>query len=255
MSSNTPSNRYGSIAAEIYDIDKPVGALPDTAFYLDVLSGLAGPILEPACGSGRTLIPLLAAGHQAVGFDTSEDMLERCRARCAEAGFTPDLSRQSFTDFSYPDAFAAIVVPAGSFTLIDDFATAMAVLGRFRDHLAPGGLLMIDINPVSFLAHTAEDRRSWTASNGDLLTLEGKRTATDWLGQRALGACRYERWRGNTLVETQLEPMAQRYWGPEEFSFALRAVGFGDIAVSGGYARGRPLRSGDRSLTFEARRA
>ena len=48
-------------------LDKPPGSLPDVAFYLRRLSGLDGPILEPAVGSGRMLIPLLEAGHDAEG--------------------------------------------------------------------------------------------------------------------------------------------------------------------------------------------
>jgi SAM-dependent methyltransferase len=252
--SNSTTNRYGSIAAEIYDIDKPFGALPDTAFYLERLAGIKGPILEPACGSGRTLAPLSQAGHEVVGFDPSVEMLDRCRTRCAEGGFSAQLSRQRFEDFQYDATFAAIIVPVGSFTLVDDFAAALAVLGRFRDHLGPGGVLLVDIQPLSFLAASGEDRRRWVADNGDMLTLEGKRTATDWLGQRVESIQRYERWRDNALVEAQLEPMAQRYWGLGEFTLALERAGFAAVSAWGGYDRQRAPRAGDRVLTFEARR-
>ena len=250
--SNTTTNRYGSIAAEIYDIDKPIGSRPDTAFHLQSLKAIEGPILEPACGSGRTLIPLLEAGHEASGFDPSGEMLERCQARCAERGFAPDLSRRRFEDFEYDRRFAAILVPAGSFGLIDDFATALAVLRRFHRHLAPGGLVVLDVQPVSALAESGEDRRSWVAENGDLLICEGRRLKTDWLAQREEHHTRYERWRDNALVESQLEPMALRYWGLEELTMSLRETGFGDIAVIGNYDRRRPPRTGDRVLTFEA---
>ena len=253
MPSNTIVNRYGSIAAEIYDIDKPLGAQADIAFYREILAPVSGPVLEPACGSGRALLPLLEAGFEMSGFDPSPEMLERCRVRCAKAGFAPDLRRQSFADFAYPEPFAAIIIPAGTFTLIADFALAMAALARLREHLAPGGLLVLDIQPISYLARTAEDRRSWTAENGDLLTLEGKRIAADWLSQRARDTCRYERWREHRLIETQIEPMAQRFWGLEEFRLALEARGFGDIEVTGDYRQG-PLREGPRTLTFAARR-
>lgn len=255
MPTNTTTNRYGSIAAEIYDIDKPFGALPDTRFHLERFQGFAGPILEPACGSGRTLIPLLEAGCEVAGFDPSQEMLERCRARCAEGGFTPDLSKQRFEDFSYDRRFAAILVPVGSFTLIDRFETAMAVLRRFHDALAPGGIVVLDIQPLSFTASNAVDRRQWTAENGDLLTIEGVRVKTDWVLQRAEALLRYERWRDNRLVEMQLEPMVQRYWGLEEFALALGAAGFSDIQVSGGYQRGRSVRNGDTVMTFEALRS
>jgi len=252
---NTKTNRYGSIASEIYDIDKPIGALLDTAFHVEGLAGVVGPVLEPACGSGRTLVPLMEAGHDMTGFDPSAEMLDRCRTRCARRGFSPHLSQQRFEDFQYETPFAAIVVPVGSFTLIADFATALAVLKRFHDHLIADGLLILDIQPLSFLAGSGEDRRSWTAENGDLLTIEGKRTTTDWLRQSATSTQRYERWRANILVEAQLEPMAQRYWGLDEFTLALESAGFAGVSVFGGYDRTRNPRAGDRMMTFEARRA
>ena len=253
--SNTRVNRYGALAAEIYDIDKPYFFLPDTKFHLERFADIGGPILEPACGTGRTLVPFLDAGHDMTGFDASPDMLERCRTKCAEHGHNPPLSQQRFEDFRYPEPFAAILVPAGTFTLIDDFAVAMSVLRRFRDHLEPGGLLVLDMQSLGFLAHTGEDLRSWTAENGDLLTIHGKRVATDWLAQRIEGRTRYERWRDNVLVESHLEPMIQRHWGVEEMRLALGAAGFGDIAVIGEYDRSRPVRASDRGITFEARRA
>jgi SAM-dependent methyltransferase len=251
---DSPFNRYGDIAAEIYDLDKPYGALPDTAFYLARFEGFAGRILEPACGSGRTLVPLLRAGCAVSGFDPSPEMLTRCRARCAAEGFAPDLSDQTFETFGYSSRFDAVVAPVGSFTLIDAFERSMAVLRRFRDHLAPGGLLVLDIQPLLFLANASDDQRQWSAENGELLTLHGRRVSTDWMAQRAESLLRYERWRDGRLIETQLERMAQRFWGLEEFALALAAAGFGSIGVTGGYDRTRAAKPGDRVLTFEARR-
>lgn len=252
MSSDLTTNRYGSIAAEIYDLDKPYFALPDTAFHLQRFAGFGRPILEPACGSGRTLVPFLEAGLDVTGFDPSPEMLDRARVRCAEAGFGPDLSRQAYEDFAYDRRFGAILVPVGSFTLIDDFAVGMDVLRRFRDHLEPGGVLVLDIQGLAFLASASRDRRRWTAPDGDLLTLDGERTATDWLRQRSETTYRYERWQGGRLVETQIEVMAQRYWGLDEFRMALEAAGFGDVSVTGGYDRSRGPRRADRVWTFEA---
>lgn len=250
---NATTNRYGSIAAEIYDIDKPFGALPDTAFYLSLLEGVKGPVLEPACGSGRTLIPLLEAGHEAAGFDPSPEMLDSCRRRCAERGLAPRLSQQSFADFTYDEAFAAIVVPAGSFGLIAEFGAAVATMKRFADHLAQGGRLIVDIQPLAGLAARGEDLRSWTAANGDLLTLEGKVTGVDWQAQTIARRYRYERWRDHDLVESQIDTMVIRHWGREEFALALQECGFRVEAVFGNHARRRP-RSSDHSLTFEAQR-
>jgi hypothetical protein len=108
---------------------------------------------------------------------------------------------------------------------------------------------------LSFLAATAEDLRTWTAGNGDLLTCEGRRGQPDWLRQRLEMRYRYERWRDGALVESQIDLMAQRYWGLEEFHLALRQTGFTDVRVTGNYDRRRAPRAGDRTLTYEARRA
>ena len=252
MSSDT-LNRYGAIAAEIYDIDKPYFALPDTAFHLARFAGFDRPILEPACGSGRTLVPFLQAGLNITGFDPSPEMLDRCRTRCAEAGFAPDLSQQRYEDFAYERRFGAILVPAGSFTLIDDFAVAMAVLRRFHDHLEPQGVLVLDMEGLNALPPPpSADRRRWTAPDGDLLTCEGVRTRTDWSHQRAETTYRYERWRAGNLIESQIDIMAQRYWGVEEFRLALEAAGFGAVSVVGNYDRSRGPKGSDRTLTYEA---
>jgi SAM-dependent methyltransferase len=251
-STTQTANRYGSIASEIYDIDKPPGRLPDTAFYLDRLAGVPGPILEPACGSGRAMLPFLQSGREVWGFDTSPDMLARCRSLCAQHGFSPDLSEQTFESFSYDRRFGAIMIPMGSFSLIGAFGAAHAVLGRIFEHLAPGGVLLFDVPMLASLAEGRPDLRSWTAENGDLLTLEGTRVSTDWIMQRVDYRIRYERWRDNRLIEAEIEPMVQRYWGLEEMRLCLEAVGFVDIAGHPSFRRGGRVRPSDRSITFEA---
>jgi SAM-dependent methyltransferase len=246
-------NRYGAICAEIYDIDKPLDRpRPDVAFYRERLAALEGPILEPAVGSGRALIPLLEAGLDVRGFDASEEMLARCRARCAERGLTPELRRARFEDFAYGEPFAAIVLPVGTFTLIDDFMHALTVLARFHAHLRPGGLLMLDVGSLAELAARGEGVRRWQSTSGDTFLMEVRREETDHVRQTFTQHMRYERWRGGRLVDTELDVMIQRAWGVQELTLALGAAGFGDVVVSGDYARGRPLRASDRSFTFEA---
>jgi SAM-dependent methyltransferase len=252
MTSNTPVNRYGALAAEVYDIDKPVGSLSDITFLIDRLTQVSGPILEPACGSGRALIPLMEAGCDMTGFDASAEMLAQCQARCAARNLHPELSQQRFLEFAYDRPFAAIVVPVGTFGLIDTFDDATTVMRRFHGRLAPGGLLILDVQPVRALTASGERRRAWTAANGDLITCDTRRVAVNWLGQRFEYHAVYQRWRENVLIETQLEPMALRYWGLQEMILALGAAGFGEIKVFGDYDRSRPPRAGDGSLTFEA---
>lgn len=244
-------NPYGKLCTEIYELDKPAGSLPDVPYYLDRLAAVSGPILEAAIGTGRLAIPLMEAGHAVVGFDASADMLAQCRANCDARGLTPDLRQARFQDFAYDQRFGAIVVPVSTFTFVDDFAEALAVLKRFHDHLEPGGLLMVDL-PVMGRFWDGETIRTWTAPGGDLLTLTSRKVETDLLRQRHVAHHRYERWRGGRLIETELEVMAGREWGLKEFELTLLAAGFGEVSVFGAYDRTRAPRRSDRGLTFEA---
>jgi SAM-dependent methyltransferase len=255
MSENPPSNRYGSIAAEVYDVDKPIGRLADTAFFLKAIEGIDGPVLEPACGSGRLLIPVLEAGHAAVGFDTSEEMLERCRARLAERGLAADVSIARFEDFDYgADRFGAIIVPAGSFSLVNDYDDARATLGRFAKALKLGGRLVLDLVSIGSLANADRGVRSWKGESGDHLRLEAKHVASEFLNQLTRSRFRYERWRNGKLVAHETEDLVQRAWGLREFSDVLSGVGFEVVRYCGGYDPSRPAKDEDMFITFEARR-
>jgi SAM-dependent methyltransferase len=246
-------NRYGALCTEVYDLDKPPGSLGDVGYYLDRLAAVRGPVLEAACGTGRLLIPLLEAGFEVEGFDASADMLAACRRRCAGRGLSPSLAQARFQDFAYDQRFAAVLVPVGTFTLIDDFAEALAVLRRFFDHLVPGGRLMIDIMPLGYLVNERPDIRTWTAANGDLLRIEGRAVEIDVLRQRRVTHDRYERWRDGRLVESELEVMAFRLWGLKEFELLLAAAGFEAVTLGADYEAGPPRRS-SRILNYEARR-
>lgn len=161
-------NRYARLAAWVCDLDKPVGrSFGDVEFYRDRLAGCSGPILEPAVGNGRFLIPLLQAGFAAEGFDASDDMLERCRSNCASRGLAPRLDKMRLQDFRYDRRFAAIVMPLGSFELLTDFAEALAVLRRFHDHLEAGGRLILDLDPISWFFEDSGSGRSWTTAGDD----------------------------------------------------------------------------------------
>src|SRR6185312_9750181 len=121
---------YGSLASEVYELDKPIGhSFGDVEYYTGALTGTEGPVLEPAVGTGRMLIPLLQAGLQVEGFDVSPHMLAICRGHCAERGLDPVLSEADMTTFTSPGRYAAL-----------------SALGCFRDSLRPGGRLIVDVD-------------------------------------------------------------------------------------------------------------
>ncbi|WP_457582632.1 class I SAM-dependent methyltransferase [Ensifer canadensis] len=249
------NNTYGKLASHVYNLDKYIGkSFGDVEYYRERLKGCLGPILEPAVGNGRALIPLLEAGFDVKGFDASQDMLGYCRTHCAERSLTPSLSQQTFGAFAYEEHFEAIVVPAGSLQLITDHALATAILKRFLDHLRPGGRLIFDMYPHDLFADAHPSIRSWETETGDLLTLTSQRVKADLIAQTTVSHLRYELWREGKLASSELEFFTMRWWGIEETALTLRAAGYVDLIVSGNYDFGRAPKDGDEVVTFECRR-
>lgn len=248
-------NKYGKLASWIYHLDKPIGhSFGDLEFYRQRLTECGGPILEPAVGNGRILIPLLEMGLAVEGFDASQDMLQHCRQECLKRDLAATLTCQTFEQFRYDRRFAAIIMPAGSFQLITETASAVAVLKRFWEHLQPGGRLILDIDPIESVISEAMPARRWAVEGGDLLTMTSHRAEIDYVKQTTLSHLHYEHWRDGALLLSELDLFHLRWWGVDELTFALREAGFADVVVSGDYQHGRHPRRGDQIISFEANR-
>lgn len=249
-------NRYATLASWVYNLDKPVGrSFGDLEYYKQRLEGCdAGPILEPAVGNGRIFVPLKEVGFDLEGFDASEQMLDYCAEECRRRNLSEDLTRQTFENFNYDKHFSAIIIPAGSFQLIADFHVASAVLRKFYECLHPNGRLIVDLDPIGAVLESANSTRNWVTNEGDLLTLTDTRVDTDFITQTTLSHLRYEHWRDGNLVATELDLFKLRWWGVNEFLLALRAAGFTDALVSGGYQHGRAPKNDDEIISIEAYR-
>ena len=104
-------NSYGKLCTQYYDIDKPQPQADALAFYLDQAALSGGPLLEPMCGSGRFLLPLMQAGYDITGVDASPEMLAACRRKALRLGLTPDLHQQFLHELDLPCAYALVLIP------------------------------------------------------------------------------------------------------------------------------------------------
>jgi SAM-dependent methyltransferase len=137
---------YGKLCTEVYDLTKPIdGEYLDVPYFIQHLSKIGGRILEGMVGSGRLLIPLLEAGLNVEGIDTSLDMLVACKQNCASRGLNPTLYEGSIENLNVPGKFSAIVVTLGSFMLLGDRTAAISALQAFARHLEPNGRIFIDL--------------------------------------------------------------------------------------------------------------
>ena len=80
---------YLSLCTEVYELSKPNPPEDAYAFYRDYAVKVNGPILEPMCGTGRFLLPLLEEGFDVHGFDASDHMLGVLHAKAETKNLKP----------------------------------------------------------------------------------------------------------------------------------------------------------------------
>lgn len=218
---------YGKLATEVYDITKPIGhSFGDVEFYLGRLRSCTGRVLEPAVGTGRVMIPLLEAGMEVEGIDNSPEMLGICHARCAERGLEPVLHEGDMRSLSLPQRYEAIIVPAGSFLLIERREESLGTLKRFREHLLPGGRLILDLELQTDFSVGTISTGTVETPQGETITMESNVAEVNFLEQYSVSHLRYEKWRDGELLRTELQRFARRWYGLEEFELVLKSLGF-----------------------------
>ena len=63
-------------------------------FYVALARAAKGPVLDIACGTGRILLPCLAAGVDIEGLDLFEPMLKTLRTKAAAINLSPRLQHR-----------------------------------------------------------------------------------------------------------------------------------------------------------------
>lgn len=107
----TDAGLYGRSFADVYDDWYPPDASSDAAVHH--IAGLAGGgrVLELGIGTGRLAVPLVRAGVDVVGLDSSPEMIERLGHRCAAVGC--DVPEVVLGDAADPRCW-----PRGPFTVV-----------------------------------------------------------------------------------------------------------------------------------------
>lgn len=158
----------------------------------------------------------------------------------------------SLQQFSLPHKYDAIIIPTGSFCLIENRVDSINALKCFYEHLNPGGRLIVDI----MLPHkwkTGEIHTStFSLPSGDGITLENKSIEIDWLNQVTVSYLKYEKWSKGQLVQTELQRFALRWYGIEEFILLLESIGFSNITRSTEYVYEKEPSNANQTITFEA---
>lgn len=224
---------YGSLCTEFYDLDKPVAPAEAVAFYLAQAREAGGRVLEPMCGSGRFLLPLLRAGVAIEGTDASLAMLDACRRRMREEGLHAGLHEQSLETLDLLHRYSMAFVPAGSIGLLAADGALRCALSALRRHLEPGARLYLELADVDDDAgESRPPPRVVRGARGETIGYDcivSRRRDPDAL----VFAGTYEKREGERLVAREEETLVLRRFRIDEIVASLAAAGFGDARVVG----------------------
>jgi SAM-dependent methyltransferase len=217
-------DNYKKLCTRFYDIDHPSPPSEEFAFYCDTLSGVRGPILEPMCGSGRFLVPLLRHGCDIYGFDGSVDMLEACRNRLDG---DERVQLATFESFNSPKTFQACIIPAGSFSLLADTISAQHALECIHRIMAPDGVCHIEVceRPGNGSSATEVTSRTVITEAGTALTMIQMATYDEEQGVETI-YCHYLECTERFIVASESERYELRQYGRSDFAALAEASGF-----------------------------
>lgn len=244
---------YALLCTEFYDREPHPNAHEAELFYLQQAQTAHGAILEPMCGTGRFLIPMLQAGLPAEGFDASPYMLDACITKCATLGIShPPVWQQFVEDFTSDKRYAMIFVPYGSWGLIHGQAASAAGLTAMYQHLSLGGKLFLEIETLYSVSYPLDVWRSSEHRRDD-----GSRLIIHLLPsynpitQLFSAECRYESIIGNTIVATETEQFTQYLYRFDEMDALLTAAGFSHISKYSDYNKSLATDPTTATLIYE----
>ena len=222
---------YGPLCTEFYDLDKPSAPADALTYYLERARRCGGAVLEPMCGSGRYLLPLLAAGVDIEGVDAAPAMLAACRRHAARLGLRPILHEQSLESLTLPRRYALAFVPAGSVGLLEDRALA-AGLERLRGLLECGATLLLEVIDPGAADEGEAERAPRHVTIDALTTLTyACRVQRAEQGRALRFEGRYTKRRGDEVLATEDEILTLSLREPAAVGRELAAAGFEGIEI------------------------
>ena len=167
--------------AEFYDHIVPYQDRQDVGFFVEMAAEAGGNVLEVGCGTGRVLIPSARAGITITGLDLAEPMLQVCRTRLAAE--TEDVQQRvtlhhaDMRHFDLGQQFALVTVPFRSFQHLITVDDQLAALAAIRQHIQPGGKLVLDLFNPSLPYLVDESRLGEFGEEPEFTMPDGRRVA------------------------------------------------------------------------------
>jgi SAM-dependent methyltransferase len=121
-------------------------------------------LLDVACGTGKSFLPMLARGYEVTGCDASPGMLAHARRKTAGRVPLHEADMRALPDFGEFDLVTCIDEPLNYLLDPGELAAAFRSVARV---LRPGGLYLFDVNTLamyrgSFATVETYEAEGWT---------------------------------------------------------------------------------------------
>jgi SAM-dependent methyltransferase len=240
---------YRGLVAEAWDLLRgDTSGWPDRAFYRAIIAQRSGPVLDVGCGTGRLLLDYLADGIDIDGVDNSPEMIALCHDKAAADGLDVSgrLFVQEMDQLALLRRYATILVPSSSFQLLTNAEAAKQAMARFREHLLPGGVLVMSIMSKLWPGRRTPPQMEWGDwfKIGDQVRPRDGATIRRWIRTRHDHEAqlqdeenRYEVLRDGAVVESELHTRVPsvRWYSQTQAVAVYKAAGFGDVTVTSGF--------------------
>ena len=140
---------YLSLCSQYYELDKPDAPHDALEFYLKYVKNTNGPILEPMCGTGRFLLPLIEMGLALEGYDASPQMLSILKDKANQKSLKPNVWEQFVEAKTKEQKYGLVFIPSSSLGLLTEDERFNVTLKNFFNTLAPGGKLIFEAETLT----------------------------------------------------------------------------------------------------------
>jgi len=245
---------YLSLCTQVYDISLPTPPDEEYAFFKSYAAQADGPILEPMCGTGRFLLPLIQDGFDVEGFDASIHMLSALHQKGLRNQLKPNVSLNFIENFESSGKYHLIFIPSGSFNLITDIKEITAALTTFYDLLSPQGILLIELITLNATPkHPGTWRRDrWNIDSNSFILASAKEEPLKENVSHT--TCLYELVENNIITKTETEIVKIRLYSADEFKIILINAGFKKVTEIKAFDRSKKPDSSDKDIVFECQK-